>query len=77
MKIVLEERGINTSCMNAENMRVVLLHHEDFCTEKTVVEHYLENRGHIVLCKLNPIERVWGQAKVYTRRHTNFTLSNC
>ena len=25
-------------------------------------------------CKLNPIERVWGQAKVYTRTYTNFTL---
>ena len=80
MKMVLEERGINTSHMNADDMRVVLSYHEDFCTEKTVVEYYLENRGHIVLfipkfhCELNPIERVWGQAKVYTRRHTNFTL---
>ncbi len=25
-------------------------------------------------CELNPIERVWGQAKVYSRMYTNFTL---
>ncbi len=25
-------------------------------------------------CKLNPIERVWGQSKVYCRAYTNFTL---
>ena len=23
---------------------------------------------------MNPIEHVWGQAKVYSRKHTNFTL---
>ena len=80
MKMVLEERGINTSRMNADNMRIVLANHEDFRTEKTLVEKYIESRGHIALyipkfhCELNPIERVWGQAKVYTRKHTNFTL---
>ena len=81
-KMVLEERGINTRKMNADDMRVVLSNHEDFRTEKTIVEHYLVNRGHLVHfipkfhCELiiNPIERVWGQAKVYTRMHTNFTL---
>ena len=30
MKMVLEERGINTRCMNADNMRVVLSYHDDF-----------------------------------------------
>lgn len=25
-------------------------------------------------CELNPIERVWGQAKRHTRAYTNFTL---
>ena len=25
-------------------------------------------------CELNPIERVWDQAKVYTRKFTNFSL---
>ena len=66
--------------MNADDMRVVLSYHDDFHNEKTIVEHYLEGRGHIVFfvpkfhCELNPIERVWGQAKIYTRTHTNFTL---
>ena len=61
-----------------DDMRIVLSHHEDFRTEKTIVEHYLENRGHIVLFIrkfLNLIERVWGQARIYTHRHTNFTLA--
>ena len=80
MKQILLERGINPVNMKADDMRVVLANHDDFRTEKTVVEHYLEGRGHTVLfipkfhCELNPIERVWGQAKVYTRTHTNFTL---
>ena len=26
-------------------------------------------------CKLNPIERVWGQSKHYCRAHTNFSLA--
>ena len=26
-------------------------------------------------CEMNPIERVWGQAKRYTRAHTNFTIA--
>ena len=25
-------------------------------------------------CELNPIERCWGQAKLYTKAHTNYTL---
>ena len=25
-------------------------------------------------CELNPIERVWGQAKRYSRAYTNFTM---
>ena len=57
-----------------------LVYHHDFATEKTIVEHYLETEGlqgcflpkfH---CELNPIERVWGQAKVQTRINTNFTI---
>ena len=48
MKMVLEERGINTSRMNADDMRVVLSYHDDFRNKKTIVEHYLEGRGHIV-----------------------------
>ena len=81
MKRVLEERGINTSRMVGEDMRTVLSWHDDFKNEKTIVEHYLNGRGHIVLfipkfhCELNPIERVWGQAKVYSRKYSNFTVA--
>ena len=80
MKQVLEERGINTRTLHADDMRIILANHEDFRTEKTIVEQYITSRGHTVLfipkfhCELNPIERVWGQAKVYTRAHTNYTL---
>ena len=80
MRKVLEERGINTVRMNADDMRVVLSNHEDFRTEKTIVEHYLTDLGHLVVfipkfhCEFNPIERVWGQAKVYCRKYTNFKI---
>ena len=45
-----------------------------------MIEHLLEREGlkGIFLpkfhCELNPIERVWGQAKKYSRAHTNFTF---
>ena len=61
-------------------MRIILANHTDFSNEKTVVEHFLLDRGHLVRfipkfhCELNPIERVWGKAKCYTRAYTNFTL---
>ena len=80
MRRVLEERDINTARLNADDMRVVLATHSDFQEEKTVVETYLLNLGYQVLftpklhCELNPRERVWGQAKVYTRKFTNFSL---
>ena len=57
------------------DMRVVLATHSE-----AVVEIYLLNRGYQVLfipkfhCKLNPTERVWGQARVYTHKFTNFSL---
>lgn len=75
MKIVLEERGINASRMVADNMRTLLSRHEDFRTEKTIVEHYLIEKGHVVMFipkfhyELNPIERVWCQSKVYSTNH--------
>lgn len=42
MKLILEERGINTSTMVADDMRIVLSNHEDFRNEKTIVEKYCE-----------------------------------
>ena len=80
MKQILMERGINVERMRVEDMQTLLANHEDFRTELTVVEHFLHSRVHTVLfipkfhCELNPIKRVWGQAKVYTRMYTNFTL---
>ena len=47
---------------------------------KTLVEHFLTNRGHKVFliskfhCELNPIEKVWGQAKkIYSFAHQLYT----
>ena len=80
MKMILEERGINTSSMKADDMKIVLSFHDDFRTEKTLVEKFLIDEGHKVMflpkfhCELNPIERVWGQAKCYSRQYTNYTL---
>ena len=80
MKIILEERGIHTETLNVDNMRTILSNHDDFREGKSLVEHFLANRGHTVMfipkfhCELNPIERVWGQEKVYTRTYTNFTI---
>lgn len=48
MKRVLQERGINTATLVADDMRTILANHEDFRTEKTLVEHFLINRGHKV-----------------------------
>lgn len=77
MEKVLEERGINTATLKADDMRSLLPYHHD---EKTMIEHLLETEGlkGIFLpkfhCELNPIERVWGQAKKCSRAHTNFTF---
>ena len=49
MKRVLEERGINTERMRADDMRIVLANHEDFHSETTLVESFLVRRGHIAL----------------------------
>ena len=80
LRTILLERGINTERMKADDMRVVLSNYEDFAMEDTIVECYLKSRGHRAYfipkfhCELNPIERVWAQAKVYCRAYTNFTI---
>ena len=62
-------------------MRIILANHDDFKSEKTIVETYFISRRQAVHfipkfhCEMNPIERVvQGQAKRYTRMYTNFTL---
>jgi hypothetical protein len=45
MKVVLEERGINTMGMNAAKMREALSQHEDFKNQCTLVEEKVRSRG--------------------------------
>lgn len=40
MKRILEERGINTFTLKADDMRIILANHDDFRNEKTVVERF-------------------------------------
>lgn len=81
MRAVLEERGINTQNMNADKMREVLGSHPDFKNEKSTIERFLgEEKGHVVYmlpkfhCELNPIERVWAQAKRYSKAYCNYSI---
>ena len=80
MRLVLQERGIDTFGMNSEDMREALSTFTDFQNPKTIVEEYIESCGHISLflpkyhCELNPIERVWCKAKKFTRAHCTYTL---
>ena len=82
MRAVMEERGINTRNMNADKMREVLGSHPDFKNEKSTIERFCrgEERGHVVYmlpklrCKLNPIERVWTQAKRYSKAYCNYSI---
>lgn len=70
MKLILEERGINTALMKADDVHVALSFHEDL--RETLVETFVIKEGHKVVflpkfhCELNP----WGQAKCYTRQYT-------
>ena len=73
MRRVLEERGVDTRGMKAEDMHAAPSSHQDFTNEKSAIECFLmEEKGHIVYrlpkfhCELNPIERVWSQSKRYT-----------
>lgn len=79
LRTILNERGVNTSTMKADDMRIILPNHIDFI-KKSIVEHYCSGRGHLIYflpkfhCELNAIERVWTQAKVYWWTHINITL---
>lgn len=81
MKKVLEERGVDVSRMKAKDMRMRLREMQDFKYEKTKVETFISSRGHHCIfnpkyhCELNPIERVWGYAKKYTREHCDYTFA--
>ena len=71
MKQILEERGINTERIKADDMQTVLSFHTKLQSEKTLVDEYMPQmcvsaKFH---CELNPTDRVWGQAKIYSRAH--------
>ena len=80
MRKVLEERGDNVTGMKADDMRKTLKSMHDFKYEKTKVEKLVTDRGHRCIfipkyhCELNPIERVWGHAKQYTRTHCDYSF---
>lgn len=80
MHVILEERGINTKGMNADKMREILGSHPDFKNEKSRIERLLMLFGHIAYflpkyhCELNPIERVWAQAKRYSKAYCNYSI---
>ena len=46
MKLVLEERGVDTTEMKAADMALVLGNHHDFKHEKTALEHVIQSKGH-------------------------------
>ena len=54
----------------------------DFKFQKTRVEELILSKGHRVMflpkfhCELNPIERVWCQAKQFTRSHCDYSFPN-
>ena len=81
MKTILEERGVNTLGMRAKEMRTLLKTFPDFDRQKTILEDYIEHRGHVCTfypkfhCELSPIERVWCQSKKYTRAYADGTIT--
>ena len=78
LRVILEERGIDTKGMNLDQMREILRGHEGFKNKKSLIEG--EEKKHIVYFfpkfhpELNPIERVWAQSKKYTRAHCKYSL---
>ena len=80
MKLILEERGVDTTKMKGADMALVLGNHHDFKHENTALEHVIKSKGHYCVyipkfhCELNPIERVWGKAKQYTRSHCDYSF---
>ena len=66
--------------MKAADMQLVHGSHANFKNEKTALEHVLYEKQHAIYlpkfhCELNPIERVWGEAKHYTRSHYDYTFA--
>ena len=80
LKMVLEERGVNVRKMKRDEMVAKLSSFDDFKNEKNKVQRLLVRFEIQALFlpkfhpELNPIERVWGKAKVYTRDRCDYTF---
>ena len=87
--MVLEERGVNTHKLVKELIMIEILSpHDDF---HDFHDHDEKNKVHRPLVRfeqqamfvpkfhpeLNPIERVWGRAKVYAQNHCNYSFQAC
>ena len=81
LRTVLEERNVNTTGMNKADMVKALADMHGFKVLKTRVEELISKLGHKCIflpkyhCELNPIERVWGQAKRYTRTNCDYSFT--
>ena len=77
---VLEEQGVSTKGMNADQMRQVIGNHSNFKNEKSRAERFLSERHHIVYMlpkyhpELNPIGRVWAQANRNAKAYCKYNL---
>ena len=81
LKLVLQERGIDVTGMNADKLREELAKIEDFKNPKTLVEEKVKSRGHLCMffpkfhCELNAIEQCWCHAKKFSRAYANGTIT--
>ena len=81
MKIILQERGVDTSGMNAEKMKEIMEEFEDFKNKTTLVEEKVQARGHLCMffpkfhCELNASERCWCHSKKHTRAYANGSIT--
>ncbi len=78
MTHILEERGINTATGGYENFSAFTM----ILTTKKCPAPKAGGQGHTVLfvpkfhCELNGIERVWGDAKRYTRAYCDYKFDS-
>ena len=49
MRPILEERGVDVKGMKVDDLREKLKTYPDFTIHKTILENYIEQRGHICL----------------------------
>ena len=85
MRVILEEQGIGTHRMNAEQMREVLKGHLDFKNEKSTVGHFLTKESGLIMCmlpkfhcELNPIARAgMGTSEtVYAQAYCKYSIKS-